>query len=348
LWTADAAGEARTDAGGQWLYLPEDNGAVLTGWAEPPEGETVIPAFLDGYPVTAIGESAFDDCTGLTAVILPQGVRSMGDWSFAGCSGLTAAELPDGLLFIGNGAFSMCEGLSTIILPDSVTSLGFGAFYGCVSLTALTLPASIVYIGENAFQDCDRLLLTVTEGSAAERYAKENGIAYTYQEAESVFARLNGCTFVFASGVGGWATEMGVSADGRFRGYFYDSDMGDTGEDYPDGTLYECFFSGRFSVVGPLGEYTYVLRLDELVRMEEEEAVSITNGVRRIIAGAYGLEGGDVFVLYCPGIQTDGLPDAFIEWICLPNAWAEPPETMPFYGLYNVEAGTGFFAYPEK
>ena len=76
-------------------------------------GDVVIPesALYDGKncAVTSIGEYAFEGCTGLTSVTIPNGVTSIGDNAFSGCSGLTS-----------------------ITIPNSVTSIGEWAFYGCI------------------------------------------------------------------------------------------------------------------------------------------------------------------------------------------------------------------------
>ena len=50
---------------------------------------------------------------------------------------------------------------------------------------------------------------------------------------EEVFERLDGSTFYFLSGAGAWSTELVVSPDGSFTGYYHDTDMGDSGADYP-------------------------------------------------------------------------------------------------------------------
>ena len=63
----------------------------------------------------------------------------------------------------------------------------------------------------------------------------------------SILDEIDGQLFYFSSGVGGWATELKVYADGTFEGHYYDSDMGDTGDDYPNGTQYDCRFKGKFS-----------------------------------------------------------------------------------------------------
>lgn len=61
------------------------------------------------------------------------------------------------------------------------------------------------------------------------------------------FMPISGNTFHFSSGAGGWLTEIVISEDGSFTGHFHDSDMGDA---YPEGTRYECSFTGVFVVAG--------------------------------------------------------------------------------------------------
>ena len=168
--------------------------------------------------------------------------------------------------------------------------------------------------------------------------------AFEVMTDNEVFALIAGRTFNFLSGVGGWWTDIEISADGSFTGYFHDSDMGDTDDDYPEGTLYECYFSGMFILAETIDPYTYKLRLTALNIESEPDAERIVNGVRVINADAYGMEGGETFMLYLPGRTTADLPDGFLEWICMPNAWEEAPETLPFYGLYNIEEETGFFS----
>ena len=60
------------------------------------------------YSVTSIGNSAFQDCNGLTSLTIPNSVTSIGDAAISWCSGLTSITIPNSVTSIGNYAFSVC------------------------------------------------------------------------------------------------------------------------------------------------------------------------------------------------------------------------------------------------
>ena len=97
-------------------------------------GDIVIPETVEyndiEYSVTSIARYAFEYCSSLTSLIIPNSVMSIGDWAFDYCSNLTSINIPNGVTSIGDGTFYHC-GLTFIVIPNSVTSIGIGAFSGC-------------------------------------------------------------------------------------------------------------------------------------------------------------------------------------------------------------------------
>lgn len=104
------------------------------------------------YSVTSIGEAAFNGCSGLTSVTIPNSVTSIGDRAFYYCSGLTSVAIPNSVTSIGGGAFNRCSGLTSVTIPNSVTSIGSSAFEDCGNVGNLVLPASLKTIGDYAFK----------------------------------------------------------------------------------------------------------------------------------------------------------------------------------------------------
>ena len=80
------------------------------------------------YPVVTIGTSAFENCSNLQSVTLPNSITAIYTDAFYGCSKLGDINLPEGLTTINSRAFEYCN-LDTIIIPSTVTSIGNKAFY---------------------------------------------------------------------------------------------------------------------------------------------------------------------------------------------------------------------------
>ncbi len=170
---------------------------------------------------------------------------------------------------------------------------------------------------------------------------------------KSLFEDMARYDYHFSSGVGGWSTELSIEPDGSFTGSYHDSDMGDTGEGYPNGTLYYCQFSGKFSEPVQTEEYICTTTVEELKYSTEPEQEEIdSDGVRNISAKAYGLEGAKTIYIYKPGIQKDALPEGYLWWLTAPNPSylddEKPVGELEAYGIYNEAEDCGFFGIQTK
>ncbi len=175
---------------------------------------------------------------------------------------------------------------------------------------------------------CCLLALTMALGAAAE------------VPDEQVLEQLNGVNFVFSSGVGGWETSLTVGENGVFTGQYHDSEMGETGEGYPDGTVYGCLFHGQFS--DPVQENVRMWRLSVSLTADEGQLPEyVEDGIRYVTTEPYGLKDGQTVILYLPGTHVDFLPEALLPWTHL-NEIDPHAETLPFHVIWNETDESGF------
>lgn len=154
-------------------YEERNGSVVVTGYLGISD-TLVIPETVNGLPVTAIGDSAFEDDTLLRSVSLPDNVKQIGSRAFAG-SAVRSVNL-GGTTDVGDSAFARCTQLSsvtmnrvenigtyafrgcivlrTLNLPDSLRTISAGAYMGCTGIGSVTLPANVEAVQENAFSGC--------------------------------------------------------------------------------------------------------------------------------------------------------------------------------------------------
>lgn len=141
-------------------------------------GVLAIPAYIDGYEIVSIGDSAFYECIGLTSVTMPNTIRSIGDLAFYRCyranfvfsenlqtigeeafrsTSMSKVVLPDSIQKIGKGTFSYCSSLNEIVLPASLKHIPENMFAYCYYLRYVTLPEDVISIGNRAFYSCYEL-----------------------------------------------------------------------------------------------------------------------------------------------------------------------------------------------
>lgn len=107
--------------------------------------------------LSSIGGAAFQECSVLTSIILPDSVTSIGNGAFVGCVALETISLPTSLTTLGQAAFESCQSLETITIPSQITVLAERLFIACSSLIDVTLPAGLVGIGNFTFTGCTAL-----------------------------------------------------------------------------------------------------------------------------------------------------------------------------------------------
>lgn len=138
--------------------------------------------------------------------------------------------------------------------------------------------------------------------------------------------------FTFTSGVGAWDTQISINEDGTFLGGHRDSNFDE---------IYISNFTGIFSDLEKIDEYTYKLQLKSIELENTPGEIYYKDDIKYIYCDPYGLADGKDFILYLPGRDTKDLPDEFLGWVKIAG---DISERLPFYGLYNVNEKYGFFS----
>ena len=171
-----------------------DTYAVVTGCTDPSAAALIIPAKVDGLPVTGIGAYAFRWCDNLTVITIPDSVTSIGDGAFYNCLDLTSITIPDSVTSIGIFAFEntmwlkakqsetplvianhiLIDGTTAegdVVIPDGVTAISDSAFFDGTDwtysdrLTSVVIPGSVKSIGDFVFKNCIALKsVTISDG----------------------------------------------------------------------------------------------------------------------------------------------------------------------------------------
>lgn len=146
-----AVGDTTSGTTGQCTW--ELDGTVLyisgTGYTAAYESTSVLPwgtgitELVVGEGVTMLNNYLFYQCTRLSSVSLPSTLKTIGAHCFDRCYSLAHIDLPSGLTKLTYSAFQNCTNLKELICPESLTSLGQNVLWGCTALTAIYFPASV-------------------------------------------------------------------------------------------------------------------------------------------------------------------------------------------------------------
>ena len=194
----DLAITASAETYGDYEYTVLDDGTVEISKYTGSDEEVNIPSAIDGKKVTSIGESAFESCSSLESVTIPNSVTSIGRSAFYSCTSLTSITMPNSVTSIGRDAFAYCTSLTSVTISNSVSSISMATFFCCSNLTSITIPKSVTSIGQiafgydfdNGFVKIENFIIYGYKGSAAETYANEKG--FTFVDIESIPAHKKG------------------------------------------------------------------------------------------------------------------------------------------------------------
>ncbi len=175
-----AAGSSENLLYNDYIYYTKNvRGEITIKSARASVTEFVIPASIDGCPVTEIESYAFQECTRLTSLILPDTIQKIGDFAFLNCKRLENLYIPDTVEDIGWGIVNGTWWLSTrteeyvvagngillaykgksknVTVPDGVRVISGYAFSNCDTVEKVWLPATLTMIDAFAFDKCQNL-----------------------------------------------------------------------------------------------------------------------------------------------------------------------------------------------
>lgn len=103
--------------------------------------------------ITEIPKDAFNYCTLLESILLPDTVKSIGSSAFFNCLKLKEIVIPEGVTTIGSSAFALCSVLEKANIPVLVTAITNNLFQECKKLSNINFPANLESIGISAFSN---------------------------------------------------------------------------------------------------------------------------------------------------------------------------------------------------
>ena len=328
--------------------------------------------FADSETTCLIDSDAFNGCTALTTLRLPEGLVGIGYRAFQGCTGLTSVDLPDTVYDVADNTFAGCTALETITLPDKLTALAAGMFAGCTSLKELTLPAGMADIGitedGSGFADCTALENVFVDPDSR-NYRSVDGVLYDYNgktlrlypagRTQSEYVIPEGVTRVGSWAFSGNESVRKVSLPSTLTRVgncaFYDCPALDTyiffGQTAPlletrmigSDTAYYGNFTGIYKSYGELedGSYGYIYADLGLTMYRPEDSTGYDT---EVWLGFFGTENGKIIDL-APSLYTvaeltategDGRT-AVLTWSEAGRAAVEPV-------TYTVERAVAVFA----
>ena len=195
MFTAMLSVTVYADTDGTYTYTVSGENVTITGVESGTDfaGVQVIPDKIAEKTVTAIGSYAFENCTELTSVTVPDSVTSIGNGAFKGCNKIEEMTLP----FVGysrkasgsSGVFGYIFGYTSsssetettkqvfsdknihwdyyyyYYIPNTIskvhitdaTRISRAAFYNCENITEININEGITSIDRYAFYNCTKL-----------------------------------------------------------------------------------------------------------------------------------------------------------------------------------------------
>jgi hypothetical protein len=155
-------------------------------------GENALWALYTNGKMVISGSGAMDNYTGkdatpwadyltkIKSVEIGKDITAIGKYAFAYATKIESITFEEGSKLEKIGAVAFIYTVVTeVSIPDTVTYIGSMAFAYCSHLLSVDVPQSVTFIHAQAFKKSSNVVLSVVDGTYAENYAIDNGVAYT-------------------------------------------------------------------------------------------------------------------------------------------------------------------------
>ena len=162
------------------------------------EGCSLLATVTLPETIAAIQPNAFVDCAKLEEIRIPSGVSDIADGAFLGATALKTISIAEGnenyedvngVLFDKEGsALLRFPGgkAGTYAVPDGTSALSAHSFRKSVAVERVEIPASVLEIGEEAFRDCTALKEIVVAADNP-NFTSMDGVLYS-QDGKTLIA----------------------------------------------------------------------------------------------------------------------------------------------------------------
>ena len=151
--SSSSSSSSSSDTGSALLEIRKLNNAEACVYRcqKSASGTVTIPAQWNGLPVTSIHSYAFDNCSGVTKIILPDSIKTIESFAFFSC-GMLEISIPASVSTIGASAFYGCKALKKLPLPEGLKTISRQLF-AYSGVQAVYIPASVTSIEAYASHD---------------------------------------------------------------------------------------------------------------------------------------------------------------------------------------------------
>jgi hypothetical protein len=180
VYTTDVFGDTYVDP--EWSSLKDEVEKVVINEGVTNVGKHAFLSFSKlkdvkiASTVEIIDVAAFEECTALTEITLPEGLKEFGEEAFYGCSSLTSISIPKNVTYLPGYIFQGCEslkhidlgnvrefgaqafqycGFETFEIPEGTKTLSENMFFSCRNIKYIEVPASVEVVESGAFYYCE-------------------------------------------------------------------------------------------------------------------------------------------------------------------------------------------------